>query len=76
MAAADVSIFAGKTDGIIMVTMLNKTMRPSFKIALNNLFNSKAVLLGFVVNGISNKNSNYYYYYNKDGKKKRKNKKG
>jgi len=76
MAAADVSIFAGKIDGIIMVTMLNQTMRPSFKIALNNLFNSKATLLGFVVNGISNKNSNYYYYYNKDGKKKRKNKKG
>jgi len=75
MAAADVSIFAGKIDGIIMVTMLNKTMRPSFKIAVNNLFNAKATLLGFVVNGISNKNSSYYYYYNKDGKKRRKNKK-
>ncbi len=73
MAAADVNIFAGKLDGIVMITMLNQTMRPAFKVAMSNLINSKATMLGFVVNGISNKNSNYYYYYNKEGKKRRRN---
>ena len=72
MAAADVNIFAGKIDGVVMITMLNQTIRPAFKIAMGNLSNSKATMLGFVVNGISNKHSNYYYYYNKEGKKKRK----
>ena len=72
MAAADVNIFAGKIDGIVMVTMLNQTIRPAFKIAMSNLSNSKATMLGFVVNGISTKHSNYYYYYNKEGQKRRK----
>ncbi|HOO33518.1 MAG TPA: polysaccharide biosynthesis tyrosine autokinase [Thermotogota bacterium] len=73
MAAADINLFAGKIDGVVMVTMVNKTRRPSFKIALNNLRNSKADILGFVVNAISSSNSNYYYYYNKDGQKKKRN---
>jgi capsular exopolysaccharide synthesis family protein len=71
MAAADINLFAGKIDGVVMVTMVNKTRRPSFRIALNNLKNSKADILGFVVNAISSSNSNYYYYYNKDGKKRK-----
>lgn len=71
MAAADVNLFAAKIDGVVMITRLNQTLRPAFKIAVSNLINSKATLLGFVVNGISNKNSNFYYYYNKEGKRKK-----
>ncbi len=76
MAAADVTLFASKTDGVILITLLNKTIKPSLKIAMTNLNNTKAKILGFIVNGISEKNSNYYYYYYyKDGKKSTKRKK-
>jgi len=76
MAAADVTLFASKVDGIVLVTFLNKTIKPSLKIAVTNLKNTSAKLLGFIVNGISEKNSNYYYYYYyKDGKKSSKRKK-
>jgi capsular exopolysaccharide synthesis family protein len=77
LVAGDASIVTKYTDGMILVIRAETTVKPSLKIAYENLVTSGAEILGTVVNDITEKSNSYYYYYyyTQDGTKKKKSKK-
>lgn len=77
LVAGDASIVTKYTDGMVLVVRSDKTIKPSLKIAYENLITSGAKVLGTVVNDITEKSNSYYYYYyyTQDGTKKKKHKK-
>jgi len=77
LVAGDASIVTKYTDGMVLVVRAETTVKPSLKIAYENLVTSGAEILGTVVNDITEKSNSYYYYYyyTQDGTKKKKSKK-
>jgi len=77
LVAGDASIVTKYTDGMILLIRAETTVKPSLKIAYENLVTSGAQVLGTVVNDITEKSNSYYYYYyyTQDGTKKKKSKK-
>jgi len=63
LVSGDAAIVTKYSDGMILVVRPEKTLRPSLKIAYENITTSGVKILGTVVNGIKQKSSSYYYYY-------------
>jgi len=77
MVAPDAQIVSRYSDGLILVTRYNGTLKPMLKVAYENIVSSEVKLLGTVIVDIDEKTSNYYYYYyyySDDGKKVKKRK--
>ncbi len=79
MVAPDAQIVSRYSDGLILVTRYNNTLKPTLKAAYENIVSSEVKLLGTVIVDIDEKASNYYYYYyyyyySDDGKKVKKRK--
>lgn len=78
LAAADPLLVSKQSDGIVLVARAGKTMRNSLRFAYDNIKTSGNVLLGVIINSITEKLSSayyyyyYYYYYTEDGEKIRK----
>ena len=62
LGLADASLLAPSTDGIVLVTRMEKTDRSAIKQTIDNLRMSRVNLLGMVING---HNNHLNYYYNK-----------
>lgn len=62
LATNDSVNLAAKSDAILFVVRAMVTRTRQFKEAMRILSLHKAPLLGYILNGIEGKNSNYYYY--------------
>jgi capsular exopolysaccharide synthesis family protein len=62
MAVADAQILASKCDGTVLVVSSGKTEREDVKKAKDQLLNSKANILGAVLNNKKIESGSYYYY--------------
>lgn len=62
LATNDSVNLAAKSDAILFVVRAMVTRTRQFKEAMRTLSLHKAPLLGYVLNGVEGKNSNYYYY--------------
>jgi len=76
LAAADALIVSKYIDGLVVTIRAGKTLKPSLRVAYENIVTSSSKLLGTVINGISEKYMGYYYYYyyyyyTQEGKKKK-----
>ncbi|MFS0821465.1 CpsD/CapB family tyrosine-protein kinase [Bacillus sp. 1P02SD] len=63
LAVTDGQVLANKVDGVVMVVSSGKTETEAALKAKETLMNSKAKLLGVVLNNIKRTESQYYYYY-------------
>ncbi len=62
LAVTDGQVLANKLDGVVMVVSSGKTEIEAATKAKESLVNSKAKLLGVVLNNIKRTESQYYYY--------------
>lgn len=62
LATNDSVNLAAKSDAILFVVRAMVTRTRQFKEAMRTLSLHKAPLLGYILNGVEGKNSNYYYY--------------
>lgn len=65
LGLADASLLARHTDGIVLVTRLERTDRSALKRTLDSLKMSRINVLGLVANGVNKKFSGYEGYYYK-----------
>nr|WP_309098421.1 CpsD/CapB family tyrosine-protein kinase [Fredinandcohnia onubensis] len=63
LAVTDGQVLANKVDGVVLVVSSGKTETEAALKAKETLMNSKAKLLGVVLNNIKRTESQYYYYY-------------
>ena len=63
MLVADSIIMAAKVDAVVLVVRSESTTKTSLLRVTENLRRSKANLLGFVLNGVNAKSTEYYYNY-------------
>nr|WP_304220094.1 CpsD/CapB family tyrosine-protein kinase [Fredinandcohnia onubensis] len=63
LAVSDGQVLANKLDGVVLVVSSGKTETEAALKAKETLMNSKAKLLGVVLNNIKRTESQYYYYY-------------
>lgn len=63
LAVTDGQVLANKVDGVVVVVSSGKTETEAALKAKETLMNSKAKLLGVVLNNIKRTESQYYYYY-------------
>ncbi|MEH7383518.1 CpsD/CapB family tyrosine-protein kinase [Bacillus sp. JJ1533] len=63
LAVTDGQVLANKVDGVVMVVSSGKTETDAAIKAKETLTNSKAKLLGVVLNNIKRSEGQYYYYY-------------
>ncbi|REJ15368.1 MAG: capsular biosynthesis protein [Bacillaceae bacterium] len=63
LAVADAQILANQVDASIMVVASGKTEREAALKGKESLLSAKSKLLGVVLNGKPQKDSQYYYYY-------------
>lgn len=74
LGLADASIWAGLTDGLLLVARKGKTRRGPFEEAVAAARGTKKPIVGVIVNGTERKKSGYYYYgygYGKEGSSSR-----
>lgn len=62
MASDDTTGLLTKTDGALFCVRSGSTTMRQVKLSLNRLKTSEAAVLGFVLNFVSTRNSDYYYY--------------
>jgi Mrp family chromosome partitioning ATPase len=65
MALADAQILASKCDGTVLIVSSGKTEREEVKKAKVQLENSKAKILGAILNNKKIDSGSYYYYARK-----------
>ncbi len=63
LGLADTTLLTPKTDGLILVTRIEKTERSALTQALDNLKLSRVNVLGIVANGVQGDASSPYAYY-------------
>ena len=59
----DSAIIANRADGVVLVIRSGEVDRRDLKRAVEQLRQVKARVLGYIMNGISEKHQDYYYYY-------------
>ena len=75
VVANDATVFGSKSDGIVLVSGRDVTMKRDLKDIAVQLDNLNVPVVGFVFNlekerkSSTNGNYYYYYYYDEDGKK-------
>ena len=65
LPASDALILAPKTDGVLLVIKAGMLNRDMVKKAIDQLRNTRANLLGAVLNHVDTKKEGYYKYYHK-----------
>lgn len=63
LAVADSQVLANHVDGVLLVVRSKQTEKEAAMKAKEQLVQTKANVLGAVLNDQEVKNSNYYYYY-------------
>lgn len=63
LGLADTTLLSPKTDGLILVTRIEKTNRSALTQALDNLKLSRVNVLGIVANGVQGDSNSPYQYY-------------
>ncbi|WP_167629005.1 CpsD/CapB family tyrosine-protein kinase [Listeria valentina] len=59
---SDALVLAPQTDGVILVTRFGSSLKERTKQAVEQIRMTRAPIIGAVLNGVSEKKSNYYYY--------------
>lgn len=76
VVANDAAVFGAKSNGIVLVSGRDVTMKRDLKEIAVQLDNLNVPVMGFVFNFAKERkvsaNGNYYYYYDEGGKKSRK----
>lgn len=65
ISVTDSIILANKVDGVIEIVRSGQAHAPMILRANERLVNTKAQILGAILNDVSISHGNYYYYYNK-----------
>lgn len=60
---SDACVVASLLDGVLMLVRQNRAKKDEVKRAVSRLQLTGAKLLGFVLNGVSERSKSYYYYY-------------
>ncbi|PNR96991.1 polysaccharide biosynthesis tyrosine autokinase [Petrotoga sp. 9PWA.NaAc.5.4] len=77
LVSSDSVIASRYSDGIVLITRINGTIKTGLRNAYDNINVSGVKLLGTVINDLNVQSSNYYYYYyyySEDGEKKKRRK--
>ncbi len=63
LGLADASIWAGLTDGLLLVARKGRTRRGPFEEAVAAARATKKPIVGVIINGVERRKSGSYYYY-------------